>query len=88
MVIATLMLLAGVLLYPPLASTQNGIPTLSATPPVALRTSPTTPTTTSHPQLPKTGFETSLLALIGLGLLSAGTVLRRTRGAPASRRRR
>jgi LPXTG-motif cell wall-anchored protein len=47
-----------------------------------------TTTTPSRPQLPKTGLETELVALIGLGLLAAGTALRRVgAGAPAPRSR-
>ena len=93
MVIATLALLAGALFYPPLASTHSGEPTLSSTPPVALAPTSTTPTsttttTTAQPRLPKTGFETSILALLGVGLLAAGTALRRARPAPGLRRTR
>jgi LPXTG-motif cell wall-anchored protein len=91
-VIASLALLAGVLVFAPIGSPQSGIPTLSPTPPVPLPPPPTAPTTTTapaRPQLPKTGLEVSLVALTGIGLLGAGTVLRRTRVArPPPRRRR
>ncbi len=90
-VIAAFALLAGVLLFAPIGSTQTGVPTLSPTPPVTLAppsTSPTTTTTPSRPRLPKTGMEVSLLALTGLGLLASGAALRRVRARPARVRAR
>jgi len=86
MLIAALALLAGALVFAPLGSTQSGLPTLSATPPVALAPASTTPTATT--QLPKTGLDDALVALTGLGMLAGGAALRRARGAPASRWRR
>jgi len=82
-VLVALALLAGALFYAPAGSTRTGEPMLSPTPPVTLAPAPTTPTPTStvaRPRLPKTGFETGLLALIGLGLVVAGTALRGRRG--------
>lgn len=90
MVIAALALLTCTLVFAPIASPQSGVPTLSPTPPVTLAPPPTTPasttTTFSAPQLPKTGVETWLTAVGGLGLLAAGAALRRARGGPDSRR--
>jgi len=89
-VIASLALLAGVLLFAPIGSTQSGVPTLSPTPPVTLAPpspAPTTTTTPAAPRLPKTGLEVSFVALTGLGLLLAGAALRRTGRAPVPRRR-
>lgn len=80
MVLAALALLAGALFYAPAGSTLSGESTLSPTPPVTLAPAPTTPitttTTTTPPPLPKTGIDTALLALMGLGLVTAGTALR------------
>lgn len=92
MVLAALALLAGALVYAPLGSTQGGEPTLSATPPVKLAAPTTTASTTTtasvRPRLPKTGLQTSTLALLGLGLLGAGSLLRRCQRVPQTRRRR
>jgi hypothetical protein len=93
-VIAALALLAYALFVAPIAATQSGQPTLSPTAPVKLlppsSTSRTTTTTTNPTQpakLPKTGLDTALVALTGLGLVLAGEALRRALAGPASQRR-
>jgi LPXTG-motif cell wall-anchored protein len=89
---AALVLLAGALLFAPIASTQSGFPTLSPTPPVTLAPAPITPvvttTTRARPVLPKTGFEAGFAVLLGLGLVAAGTAVRRVGGGGPSRRSR
>jgi len=84
-------LLAGGLVFAPVAATQSGEPTLSSTPPVKLSPAPgkakaTTSTSTPPAQLPKTGLDIVLIALTGIGLLGTGAGLRRALGGPASRR--
>jgi hypothetical protein len=101
-VIAALALLAGALFFTPIAATQSGQPTLSPTPPVKLLPpsttttgttttgTTTTGTTTSGPppvQLPKTGLDAWLVALVGVGFVLAGEALRRAVAATASRAR-
>ncbi|HWF34486.1 MAG TPA: LPXTG cell wall anchor domain-containing protein [Solirubrobacteraceae bacterium] len=90
-VLAALALVAGALLFAPFASTRSGAQRLTPMPPVTLSppaaTPVSTPVATAPPRLPKTGLNAALVALVGLGLLTSGVVLRpRRRRAPSRRR--
>lgn len=91
-VIAALALLGCALYLAPTAVTQNGTPTLSPTPPVRLlppstNSTTTPPTPATQPErLPKTGLDTWLIALVGVGMVLAGEALRRAIPRRAPRR--
>jgi LPXTG-motif cell wall-anchored protein len=88
-IIAAFALLAGALVFAPVAATQSGESTLSPTPPVKLApassATPTTTTSTPPEQLPKTGLDVVLITAAGLVLLGSGVALRRGLTGPASR---
>jgi hypothetical protein len=92
MVIAALALLAGTLVFTSIGSTQSALPTLSPTPPVKLASPSTAPvsrtSTSARPQLPKTGLDAGLLALVGLAFMATGKVVRPPPPRRAASRRR
>lgn len=69
-------------------TTPTSTPTTSTPTTPAATTTPTTPAPAPRPALPKTGLDTWLVALVGLGLIAAGTTLRRAYPLAPVRRRR
>jgi len=86
-VIAALALLTYALIFTPVAVTQSNLARLSPTPPVKLAPASTTATTPSGPpdQLPKTGLDSWLVLVVGLGLVATGAGLRRGLAGTPSR---